>query len=89
MNARAFDGAANPLGARLKAVFSSDVGHWDVPEMTEVLGEAWELVDDGHLTREDFRTFVFDNAISLWCGGNPDFFAGTRIEDAVAAHLRA
>ena len=88
MNARAFDGRANPLGTRFKAVFSSDVGHWDVPEMTGVLGEAWELVDDGHLTPGDFREFVFDNAISLWCGTNPSFFDGTIVEDAVRNQLK-
>jgi len=88
MNARAFDSAANPLGARLKAVFSSDVGHWDVPDMTSVLGEAWELVDDGHITEQDFREFVFDNAVSLWAGNNPGFFNGTRVEDAARKQLQ-
>jgi predicted TIM-barrel fold metal-dependent hydrolase len=87
MNARAFDHEANPLGTRLKALFSSDVGHWDVPEMAGVLGEAWELVDDGHITPADFREFVFENAISLWCGTNPAFFDGTRVEDAVRKQL--
>jgi len=87
MNARAFDRRANPLGARLKAVFSSDVGHWDVPDMTGVLGDAWELVEDGHLTPGDFREFVFDNAISLWCGTNPGFFDGTSVEEAARAQL--
>jgi len=34
---------ANPLSARLNAIFSSDIGHMDVPDMTEVLPEAYEL----------------------------------------------
>ena len=31
MTALAFDPRRNPLGARLKALFASDIGHWDVP----------------------------------------------------------
>jgi predicted TIM-barrel fold metal-dependent hydrolase len=78
-----------PLGARLRAVFASDVGHWDVPDVREVLPEAWELVDDGHLTRDDFRAFTFDNPVSLWARNQPGFFAGTAVEDAVARSLAA
>ena len=37
MNAWAFNTKVNPMGARLKAVFSSDIGHWDVPDMREVV----------------------------------------------------
>ena len=88
MNARAFDTKSNPLGAKLKAVFSSDIGHWDVPDMRGVLGEAWELVDNGHLSEADFRAFVFDNPVSMWAGANPKFFEGTTVEDAVAHQLR-
>ena len=36
----AFNARANPLGARLNAIFSSDIGHFDVPDMTEVVPEA-------------------------------------------------
>ena len=45
MTALAFDARRNPLGARLRAIFASDVGHWDVPDVREVLPEAWELVE--------------------------------------------
>ena len=38
-NAWAFNRAANPLGARLNALFSSDIGHFDVPDMAEVVPE--------------------------------------------------
>ncbi|NNE72039.1 MAG: amidohydrolase family protein, partial [Acidimicrobiales bacterium] len=48
MNAMAFDDSYT--GTKLPAVFASDIGHWDVPDITEVLPEAWELVEDGHLT---------------------------------------
>ena len=89
MNAAAFNTKQNPLGARLPAIFSSDIGHWDVPDMREVLKEAWELVDDGVLTTADFRAFVFENPVSLWASSNPDFFKGTVVEDAVAKQLAA
>ena len=39
-------------GPRLKALFASDIGHWDVPDIREVLPEAWELVEDGDATVE-------------------------------------
>jgi predicted TIM-barrel fold metal-dependent hydrolase len=89
MNALAFDTARNPGRARLSAVFASDIGHWDVPDVRGVLSEAWELVDDGHITREDFRDFTFANAARLWAGTNPDVFRGTVVESAVDALLGA
>ncbi len=81
MNAIAFDRDKIPMGARLNAIFASDIGHWDVPDFREVLPEAWELVDDGHVDRDDFRAFTCDNAISLLAGARPDFFEGTVVED--------
>jgi hypothetical protein len=80
MNAIAFDRAKIPMQARLNAVFASDIGHWDVPDFREVLPEAWELVEDGHLDREDFRAFTCDNAIGLLAGARSDFFTGTVLE---------
>ena len=85
MNAWAFDTRGNPFGSQVRAIFSSDIGHWDVPDMTEVLEEAFELVDHGMLTSDDFRDFVFGNAAALYAGPNPSFFEGTVVEDAVAA----
>lgn len=87
MNAMAFDSDVNPGGARLRGVFASDVGHWDVPDVTEVLCEAYELVEHGHFTEADFASFVFENPISLWAGNKPDFFDGTVVEGAVRKHL--
>ena len=87
MNAGAFDTRLNPMGARLRAFFSSDIGHWDVPDMSDVLTEAYEMVERGYFDAEDFRDFVFSNPVSLWCGTNPEFFRGTRVEDAVAHEL--
>ena len=77
----------NPFGARLRAIFSSDIGHWDVPDMTAVLEEAYELVEDEVLEEEDFRDFVFTNPVTLWTGMNPDFFKGTVVEQAAAKVL--
>ena len=53
--------------------------------MTDVLGEAYEGVEDGVLSQDDFRDFVFANPVRLWTSMNPDFFAGTAIESQVHA----
>jgi predicted TIM-barrel fold metal-dependent hydrolase len=83
MNALAFASHLNPGGATLPAIFSSDVGHWDVRDMREVVPEAFELVEHGHIDEAQFRDFVFKNPVELWTAMNPDFFAGTTVEDAV------
>jgi predicted TIM-barrel fold metal-dependent hydrolase len=81
-NAWAFNRRANPMGARLNALFSSDVGHFDVPDMADVVPEAYELVEHGLIDDDDFRDFMFDNAVRFWGEVNPDFFRGTVIERA-------
>jgi hypothetical protein len=83
LNAWAFDRRINPFGARLNAMFGSDIGHFDVPDMTEVLVEAYEGVEEGRLTEEDFRDFVFANPVRFWTGVNPHFFKGTAVETPV------
>jgi predicted TIM-barrel fold metal-dependent hydrolase len=85
MNATAFDTRRNPLGVRLKAIFGSDIGHWDVPDMREVVKEAFELVEHELITPEDLRDFVFTNPVRLWTAMNPDFFKGTVVEAAAAS----
>jgi predicted TIM-barrel fold metal-dependent hydrolase len=85
----AFDSLRNPLGINLKAVMGSDIGHWDVPDMREVLEEAWEPVEKGQMTLGDFRDFVFTNPVKLWTSLDPNFFKGTRVEDAVAREIAA
>src|SRR5215468_1567709 len=72
---------------RLNPIFSSDVGHFDVTDMSEVLEEAHELVEHGLITPDDFRQFVFGNAARLHTAMNPDFFKGTVVESAVAKEL--
>ena len=88
MTAVAFDSRLNHMGAKLKAVFSSDIGHWDVPDMTRVLADAWKLVTRGLIAEEDFRLFTFANPVMMHAGMNPDFFKGTAVE-AEAAKLLA
>jgi predicted TIM-barrel fold metal-dependent hydrolase len=85
INAWAFNRKLNPCGARLNALFGSDIGHFDVPDMGDVLPEAYELVEESLITREDFRDFVFGNAVSFWAGVNPDFFQGTVVANQVNA----
>jgi hypothetical protein len=53
----------------------------------DVLPEAYELLEDGIITAEDFRDFTFANAVRLWGVGNPQFFEGTAVEAAAAAVL--
>jgi hypothetical protein len=81
----AFARHVNPHGVHLQAMLGSDIGHWDVRDMREVVPEAHELVDRGLLSAEDFRAFACDNVIRLHGGMDPRFFEGT----AVAAHARA
>ena len=87
MNATAFDTAANPFGARLNALFSSDIGHFDVVHMERVLPHAWDLVADGVMTREQFCAFTFTNPARFWTATNPDFFAGTAVGPQVTELL--
>lgn len=85
--ASAFNTNINHGGARLNALFSSDVSHWDVPDMTETLCEAHELVEHGTINEDDFRDFTFANMVRLHAGVNPDFFKGTVVEADAAKEL--
>jgi hypothetical protein len=83
MTAVAFDARVNHHGIKLNAMLGSDIGHWDVTDMSRVMAEAYELVEDGLLASDDFRAFVFGNVARLHAGMNPDFFKGTIVEAAV------
>jgi predicted TIM-barrel fold metal-dependent hydrolase len=87
MNAWAFHRQGNPFGARLQALFGSDIGHFDVPNMADVVPEAHELVEDGLISEDDFRDFVFANPVRFWGEANPNFFKGTAVEAEAAALL--
>ncbi len=78
--AHAYNRRTNPYGVELKAVFSSDIGHWDVPDMECVLEEAYELVENGVLDEAQFRRFTFEYPAELHASLNPEFFRGTVVE---------
>lgn len=82
--AAAFNDKANPLGVKINAIYSSDVGHWDVPDITLPLAESWELVEEGVISEADFKAYVFENPYKLYTEANPNFFKGTAIESKVA-----
>ena len=70
------------MGARLNAFFSSDIGHFDVPDMTEVVPEAYELVEHGLLDDDDFRDFMFANAVRFWGRDESGLLQGHRGREA-------
>ena len=84
----AFNRRLSPVGAKLKAMFGSDIGHWDVMEAKSVLSEAWSLVEGQLLSQDDFRELTFVNPARMHLGMNPHYFKGTAIE-AQAADLVA
>jgi hypothetical protein len=88
MNATAFL-KLNPFDAQLNAIYSSDIGHFDVIDMRDPLPEAYELVEDGYISEDNFRDFVFENAVRLWGAQNPRFFEGTSVAKEAAAVLKA
>jgi hypothetical protein len=55
--------------------------------MTDVVPEAYELVEHELITSDDFRDFMFTNAVRFWGEVNPDFFKGTAVENAAAETL--
>ena len=84
----AFNRRLNPLGATLKPVFGSDIGHWDVLDAASVLTEAWSLVSAKLITEENFRDLTFVNPAMLHLSMNPDYFRGTVVEGAAERLLR-
>jgi len=80
----AFDTRKNPMGVRLGALYSSDAGHFDLPDMRDAAEEAYELVEEGLIGENDFRDFVFTNPARAKAEVNPDFFNGTVVEHQVA-----
>ena len=81
----AFDVDRLPGRRPLRAMFSSDIGHWDVPNMLDVLPELYEHIEHGWLDETAMRAFACDNAHRFYTDANPAFFAGTPLAD----HRRA
>lgn len=71
---------ANAFGAELKPVLSSDIGHWDVLDMEDVLPDSWRFIKRNLLTPEQYRRFTYEYPAMLHLSMNPNFFDGTRIE---------
>jgi len=67
---------------RLNAMFGSDIGHFDVPDMLSVLPAAWSLVEKDLMTEEEFADYSFRNVVRLHGTMNPAFFDGTTVERA-------
>ena len=75
------------MGLQLKPLLGSDIAHFDVIDATEVLEEAYELVEHGHITEHNFREFTFSNVVQLYRGMNPEFFTGTVVEAEAEAEF--
>ena len=71
---------SNPLGTTLKAMFSSDIGHWDVVDQEAVVPDAHGLIAKGVLDEDQFRDFTFTHAAEMLLKTNPHFFDDTALE---------
>jgi hypothetical protein len=80
----AFNPRGIPFGAKLKPLYGSDIGHWDVSDMSKIAEETYELVEHGVIDEGSLRAFLFDNAVAFWTANNRDFFKGTALESEVA-----
>jgi hypothetical protein len=87
LTSMAFNTKINPFGAELNVMMGSDIAHWDVPDMAEVLGEAWEMVENDWIDETAFEKFTFVNPVRFYTGTNPVFFKGTVVETAVDQFL--
>ncbi len=85
----ALRGEGMPFSLPVKALFSSDIGHWDVTDARHVAVEAYEQLEDGLMTEAQYRDFMYGNTVRLHGGMNPDFFRGTVLETDAAAILEA
>ena len=83
VNTWAFNTKGNPFGSQLNTLFGSDIGHWDVPDIADVVGEAYEPVEKGLISEMNFKDFVFTNPASFYASLNTDFFKGTIVEGEV------
>jgi hypothetical protein len=52
--------------------------------MSKVLEEAYDLVGEGDLSEDDFKSFAFGNAARLHTALNPNIFIGAVVEPAVS-----
>ena len=64
-----------------------DFTRFDVPDFADVIPEAFEMVEKGFVTEQDFRDFTFSNAAMLHTRNNQGFFKHTVVEQTVADEL--
>ncbi|MDR1425230.1 MAG: amidohydrolase family protein [Azoarcus sp.] len=76
----AFNAKAAPLKTQVNMFYSSDIGHWDVPEINTILADTWQLVEEGVISAENFKQLVFKGPYDFYTANNPDFFTGTAVE---------
>jgi hypothetical protein len=70
-------------------------GHWleygpvmrEEFRKTDVVPEAYELVEHELITPDDYRDFMFTNAVRFRGEVNPHFFKGTAVEQAATETL--
>ena len=75
----------NPMGATLRAVLGSDIGHWDDTDIAAVVAESAAMIDKGVLDAGQWRQVVCDNPIAMFTALNPSFFDGTPVAGYIAA----
>ena len=61
---------------------------WMAVPSTQVMVEAYEMVDDGLMTDDNFRDFTFGHIVDMHSSMNPNFFKGTIVEDTAAAYMQ-
>lgn len=88
-SAWAYSAKNNPFNSKLNTLFGSDIGHFDVSDMSETICEAHELVEKGLITDADYRSLMFENPARFWGESNRNFFKGTVVEKAVDQYLES
>ena len=58
---------------------------YTLPRLDLPLPNSYRLVEQGQLSKQAYRAFVFDEVVRLHTRLNPNFFAGTSVEDAIAS----
>jgi hypothetical protein len=61
------------------------VGHWNVPDLRQVLPESHALVEQGVISEEDFEAWVFDHPSKFYTEANESFFEGTAVGETLRA----
>ena len=86
--ALAFDAKFSQGSPQLKALFSSDIGHWDVPNAQDVVPGVRSLRADGLLDGDGSASLTHVNVIRAHGGMRDDFFDGTRVSELARDVLR-